>query len=119
MSQVDPGSGFDEEALSELVEDMGESMGKFVNGFLMTLDETRSRMRLAVDAGRLAEVGDNAHRLKGTAGYLGAVELVQTLTDLQQHCADAGEPHRLEALLDRVDRLSAAAHRRLLPLAGT
>lgn len=117
MSQVDPNTGFDEQVLGELREDMGEAMLEFVQAFLESLDETRLRMREALGVGRLDTVAESAHRLKGTAGYLGAVELVATLAEIQQRCRMGGPAQLVEPLVDRMEELDVAVRARLQPLA--
>ena len=93
-------------------------MAEFVEGFLDALEETRQGMRESLRQGQLERVGESAHRLKGTAGYLGAIDLVQVLAEIQQRCRAGGPAHRVEPLLARVDELRDTVRMRLQPLAG-
>lgn len=93
---------FDDEALEELREDLGESFESFLRTFLETLEQGVNEMRGAAERGELRAVSEQAHALKGTAGYLGASRLSARLADLQRDAAEAATVEAVRALIDAV-----------------
>jgi HPt (histidine-containing phosphotransfer) domain-containing protein len=81
----------DEDVLDELHEDLGAEFAAFVEGFLDGARRAMRAMEVAAADGDTAAVGAEAHKLKGTAGYLGAQELGQALGALQD-AAENEEP---------------------------
>jgi HPt (histidine-containing phosphotransfer) domain-containing protein len=103
----------DEEALAELTEDLGDAMPEFVGGFLDSLQVAVEAMQTALARGDGAGLAGDAHRIKGTAGYLGATELVRVLQQLQDVGRAGAESGQLddEAAGEHLQALQRAAAR--------
>jgi len=78
---------FDEAALAELREDLGDAFADFACRFLASARSELEAARKDLQAGDLAGAGARAHALKGTAGYFGAVALADCLARLQRAAA--------------------------------
>ena len=74
--------------LQELREDLEDAFDGFVQKFLGNARESLAMMVTAAQRGESEAVGHQAHALKGTAGYLGAVKLCAQLEKLQQTAKD-------------------------------
>ena len=85
---------FDEQALTELRMDLGASFSGFVEQFLTSansaLNEIDELLQGDSEQCAAAEVQAQAHSLRGTAGYLGAVGMADALDSLEQ-AARSGE----------------------------
>lgn len=87
----------DDDALEELEQDLGEAFTQFLNNFLEAMPHALDAVDAALSAGDGAAAAAHAHRMKGTAAYLGADALAACLGELQ-HAAEHGEPaHALAA----------------------
>ena len=106
MSQPVASAILDEEALAELCEDLEDAFPGFVTGFLAGAEDALGDLGRALAAGDLAAVAQEAHRLKGTAGYLGAVRLGERLAALQQ----AGEARDAETAGKCLEAVRSALH---------
>jgi HPt (histidine-containing phosphotransfer) domain-containing protein len=80
---------FDESALVELREDLGESFAEFVVQFIVTGQAALDEIDSAIAHGDGERASAQAHSLRGTAGYLGAVGMCRALGTLQ-HAAQNG-----------------------------
>ena len=83
MQRKPPPHEFDERALAELREDLGDSYAEFVVHFVATARVALDQIDAALHRGDLAEAGAQAHSLRGTAGYLGAMAMCDALDALQ------------------------------------
>jgi len=88
----------DRQALQELHEDLGDAFQAFVQTFLGTAREALTVMSTALNSNDIVKVGRQAHALKGTVGYLGAMRLCAQLQTLQE-LADAGSPDPMAEIL--------------------
>ena len=73
----------DEEQLDELRDDLGSGFAGFVKTFLGAMRVGMEELRSGLAAGDLEAVRQTAHRLKGSAGYLGTVDLARQLALLE------------------------------------
>jgi HPt (histidine-containing phosphotransfer) domain-containing protein len=97
---------FDDEALEELRDDLGEAFDEFAAGFFANATAELQALQAGLAAGGLGEAAERAHKLKGTAGYLGAVGLSDCLAQLQRS-AEAGDTERAGRLAaEAVDALA-------------
>jgi two-component system, sensor histidine kinase and response regulator len=69
----------------------GETLGEFLDVFLVSTAERISQIRGLVDHDDLEEIGREAHTLLGTAGNFGALRLSKLAVELSAAC-DAGDP---------------------------
>lgn len=74
----------DEQALAELREDLGDAFPGFVRQFIATADAAFDEIDRLLAGGDGAGAAAQAHMIRGTAGYLGALTLGQALDALQQ-----------------------------------
>jgi HPt (histidine-containing phosphotransfer) domain-containing protein len=91
----------DTDALAELEQDLGEVFARFVSDFLDAMPTVLDALDAALSAGENAAAAAYAHRMKGTAGYLGAVALAVGLGELQR-AAEQGEHARAHDFAARV-----------------
>jgi len=86
---------FDRVLIDQYRDVLGESGAtQMVELFVRTLDERSAELRVAVDAGDLAEVNRIGHTIKGMAAAIGAVDLSASGLALQHASeADVGERH--------------------------
>ena len=79
---------FDERALAELRSNLDDSFVGFVGQFLATaravLDDIDELLRHGDSHEVMAQVQAQAHSLRGTAGYLGAIGMTNALEALEQ-----------------------------------
>lgn len=94
----------DTDALAELEQDLGEVFAGFVSDFLDAMPAALDAVDAALGAGNDAAAAAHAHRMKGTAGYLGAAALAAGLGELQR-AAEQGEPARAHDFAARVRAL--------------
>lgn len=94
----------DTDALAELEQDLGEVFAGFVSDFLDTMPTTLDAVDAALSAGDGTAAAAHAHRMKGTAGYLGAAALAAGLGELQR-AAEQGEDARAHDFAARVRAL--------------
>lgn len=94
-----PADELDEQALTELREDLGDAFAGFVSQFIATADAAFDQIDSLLERGDGAGVVEQAHCMRGTAGYLGALTLWQALEALQQAatCSDAIDASRQHA----------------------
>jgi HPt (histidine-containing phosphotransfer) domain-containing protein len=83
MQSTLPPHEFDQRALAELREDLGDSFAEFAVHFIATAHTALDQIDAALHRGDLAEAGTQAHSLRGTAGYLGAIAMCDALDALQ------------------------------------
>jgi CheY-like chemotaxis protein len=76
---------------------------KMVEYFFADADPLLERMTAALGSGRAAEMGGAAHRLKGTAGYLGAADAMLAAQRVEQAGA-CGDLPGAAALLAQLER---------------
>ena len=69
----------------------GETLGEFLDVFLVSTAERITQIRGLVDRDDLEEIGREAHTLLGTAGNFGALRLSKLAVELSAAC-DAGDP---------------------------
>lgn len=113
----EPAPPLDLGALAELEEDLGTAFGPFVQGFFASAPRDLDAGAAALDAGDGVAAANLAHRLKGTAGYLGAVALADCLGRLQ-HAAHGGDLTLARALSARARGLLAELEALLRARAG-
>lgn len=116
MQRELPSHEFDEHALAELREDLGDSFAEFVVHFVATAQVALDQIDAALHRGDLAEAGAQAHSLRGTAGYLGAIAMCGALDALQdgaQH--DAARADVVHNAAKARDAFVAVKPRWLLP----
>jgi HPt (histidine-containing phosphotransfer) domain-containing protein len=94
----------DSDALAELEQDLGEVFARFVSDFLDAMPTALDAVDAALSVGDDAAAAAHAHRMKGTAGYLGAAALAAGLGDLQR-AAEQGEHARAHDFAERVREL--------------
>ena len=102
MEQQPLPNEFDERALAELREDLGDSFAEFVAQFIATAQLALDEIDAALRRGDADEVVAQAHSLRGTAGYLGAVAMCRALDALQNGAQHGGvyedlAPHASQA----------------------
>jgi HPt (histidine-containing phosphotransfer) domain-containing protein len=92
---------FDDQAFAELREDMGGAFVDFVGQFVGSAQITLDAIDLALNDGNLVEAADQAHGLRGTAGYLGALAMGAHLDAVQQSvhtgAIDDAKQHAMQA----------------------
>ncbi len=88
----------DRQALRELHEDLGDAFQAFVQTLLGNARESLTLMGASLNSNDIVEVGRQAHALKGTVGYLGAMRLCAQLQTLQE-LAEAGNPAPMTGIL--------------------
>jgi len=69
----------------------GETLGEFLEVFLVSTAERITQIRGLVDRNDFEEIGREAHTLLGTAGNFGALRLSKLAVELSAAC-DAGDP---------------------------
>jgi CheY-like chemotaxis protein/HPt (histidine-containing phosphotransfer) domain-containing protein len=69
----------------------GETLGEFLEVFLVSTAERITQIRGLVDHNDFEEIGREAHTLLGTAGNFGALRLSELAVELSAAC-DAGDP---------------------------
>lgn len=79
-----PADELDEPALAELRDDLGEAFPDFTRQFISTAEAAFDEIDRLLHQGDGAGAAAQAHALRGTAGYLGALTLGQALDALQQ-----------------------------------
>ena len=84
-----PNKTLDDDALEELEQDLGEAFTPFMNEFLDAMPRALDEVDAALSAADGAAAAAHAHRMKGTAAYLGAQALAAGLGELQ-HAAERG-----------------------------
>ena len=86
---------FDERALAELRSSLDDSFVGFVEQFIATaravLDDIDELLRQADSHEMMARVQAQAHSLRGTAGYLGAIGMTSALEALEQATRAGGD----------------------------
>ena len=95
---------FDEDMLAELREDLGESFAEFVAQFQSRAGQTLDAIESSLNAGEHEQAANDAHGLRGTAGYFGALAL-QTHLRAVQLAAQSGDIE--QALLDTTNAREA------------
>ena len=105
----------DQAQLDELRDDLGSAFGGSVSAFLGSMHTGIDEMHGGLAAGDLAAVAQMAHRLKGSAGYLGTVAVSQHLSVLER-LAKAGEAARVASQLDALATAFAAVEPHLRAL---
>ncbi|MFT5448265.1 MAG: HPt (histidine-containing phosphotransfer) domain-containing protein [Gammaproteobacteria bacterium] len=103
-----PTDELDEQALMELREDLGDAFPGLVTQFLATADAAFDEIDSLLERGDGAGAAAKAHLIRGTAGYLGALTLVQALDALQQ---DAPRAEAIDASRRHADDARAALTR--------
>ena len=108
----DPAMNREEPAVDPLIfqglrelggDDAPEFLPALIGQFLKDVPASMSRMRAARDAGDLREMGRLAHRLKGSAGHLGALAMAK-LCERAQRAADLADADQCSRLLAELDR---------------
>lgn len=107
----------DQAQLDELRDDLGDAFGGFVNSFLGAMHAGLDELRGGLAAGDLTVVAKTAHRLKGSAGYLGTVALAQHLAELERLARD-GEAAGAASQVDVLATAFAAVEPHLRALSG-
>jgi HPt (histidine-containing phosphotransfer) domain-containing protein len=82
---VDP---IDRSLLAELSEMLGPRLETIIETFVTHLDGHLASIREALDAGDMAALRAAAHRLKGSAGSIGALALSDVAARLEHAAAD-------------------------------
>ena len=97
---------FDDEALEELRDDLGEAFDGFVDGFFANAASELAALEAGLARGDLDEAGERAHKLKGTAGYLGAAGLSDCLARLQRSAAAGDRDEAIRLAGEAVEALA-------------
>jgi len=84
MNQELTAEEFDEQALAELREDLGDSFAGFIEQFMTSARAALVEIDEAVQRGDYHGAIAPAHSLRGIAGYVGAVAMGNALGALQQ-----------------------------------
>ncbi|WP_083448288.1 response regulator [Nitrospira moscoviensis] len=108
----DPAMNREEPAIDPLIfqglrelggDDAPEFLPALIGQFLKDVPESMNQMRAARDAGDLREMGRLAHRLKGSAGHLGALAMAK-LCERAQRAADLADADQCGRLLAELNR---------------
>ena len=102
----------DESQLAELREDLGDAFAGFVDGFREMARGLPAEIDADLARGALADAAARAHKLKGTAGYLGAVKVADSLARLQR-AAETGDLEESRSLVTVLEGNLAALEPRL------
>lgn len=79
----------DDGLLDSLQKAVGDDLSKVVSFFCGHLPEQIARLQSALDEGGHAEIREQAHRIKGSAGNIGALALATLARDIEQRAAAA------------------------------
>ncbi len=96
----------DETALAEIREMMGEAFADVVAITASTLPEQLDRLLQAVDAADAEVIFNTAHRIKSTAGTIGALGLAKKAEAIEM-IGRSGSADVSAALLDEIRRYTA------------
>jgi CheY-like chemotaxis protein len=93
--------------LAALVGDNPEVIGEFLEDFRRSARQCAAELRSAITAGRAAQAGALAHRLKSSARSVGALRLGELCAEIEQ-AGNVGQIEVLAALLPRFETEMAA-----------
>ena len=88
----------DPDVFDEISELMDDSMGDFIETYLDNSPMLLQQINEAMVEGDLETLYGHAHQLRGGSGSIGAMQVFELATDLEQR-AKAGELDRLGALV--------------------
>ncbi|HEX5126755.1 MAG TPA: EAL domain-containing protein, partial [Rhodocyclaceae bacterium] len=104
----------DPAALKRLREALGGALGEAVQPFLEDMPGTLLQMRQALSENAMSALRESLHRVKGSAGNLGAMHLAATAKEIDV-AAEAGDLNAITRLLERLsaeyDRVENALRR--------
>jgi HPt (histidine-containing phosphotransfer) domain-containing protein len=107
----------------EIIDELRELMGQMGNQPLQQLNDVFVRsaqnhlsgMRKALHDGNAAQLGREAHRLRGASGSLGA-QRVSRVSALIEQCANTGDLAPVEDLLQQLQVELSAFEQAIVPM---